>query len=102
MIKHTPGPWKYYYEGSGDYLILAGDDEKEIASVLQPKGGSGFLGGGPAEENEANAKFIVLACNSHYELLEACKAALPMIKRSVAPMTYSKVSAAIAKAEGRA
>ena len=27
-------------------------------------------------ENKANAQFIVTACNSYYELLEACRAAL--------------------------
>ena len=32
------------------------------------------------KETQANAKFIVRACNSHYDLLEACKEAYDALK----------------------
>lgn len=45
------------YEGSGDYALWV--EGIEIATVMQPLGGSGFLGGGPADENQANAALLV-------------------------------------------
>lgn len=57
---HTPGPWYiedgriYGQEARDDYLIC------DLAPGNQ----------GINETDEANAEFIVRACNSHYELLE--------------------------------
>lgn len=97
-MKHTPLPFTSAYEGSGDYVIYA--DGKEIACVMQPNGGSGFLGGGPADENDANARFIVTACNSHYDLLKALKACEPFADNNGLVFGVD-IRAAIAKAEGR-
>ena len=61
--------------------------------------------------DEADAQFIVRACNSHEDLLAACMAALLQSDESLAEYggfrlpaaqrIYDMVSAAIAKAEGR-
>lgn len=70
--QHTPGPWRaewlddldgWIMDGAGNYLatIVTEDDD-------------GFLV--PAAEQEANARFIVQACNSFEELLAAAKLSL--------------------------
>ena len=55
-------------------------------------------------EAEATAQYIVKACNSHAELLEACKTVNKDISRFrstyVRPVTLEKIRQAIAKAEG--
>lgn len=59
--EHTPGPWFYdngyiaHKDVDGDYAIC------EMHTAWDFK------------ERDANAEFIVRACNSHYELLESCK-----------------------------
>lgn len=66
--KHTPGPWR--------------TDENEIRMghayerrVLAPDGSNGgcVVAQLVGDDRIANAEFIVRACNSHYELLEALK-----------------------------
>lgn len=89
--KHTPVPW----------CVVPG------TSAIHTEDGL-YLGGANLRqgENEANAAFIVRACNSHYELLEALEAlsemlyAAPnwMLQRYRLPI--SKARAAIAKARG--
>lgn len=67
MSKHTPGPWKTERGTvhSGTIATVYGDGEWwEIWS----KSAGGLA--------EANARFIVQACNSHDELLEALAAML--------------------------
>lgn len=68
----------------------------------------GDHGRGTYDEGEANASFIIRACNAHEELVEACKAAkesfeqLIKINRIPENMAgYRLVCAALAKAEGK-
>ena len=60
MTKHTPGPWKTKHG-----LSIRAPDDKELAEMIRDWD--------IAFEAQANAEFIVRACNSHYELLEALK-----------------------------
>ena len=54
-----------------------------------------------AEDHEANAEFIVQACNSHADLLEACRGLIDMItdNRLHGPEVFFAADA-IAAAEG--
>ena len=56
----TPLPWRVAYLDAPD---IKGADGRVVACVSELS----------AEQNEANAAFIVTACNSHAALLEACK-----------------------------
>ena len=58
MSKHTPGPWKVHYEGSGDFVVYSGDVEIGTAWSQHAH----FMGSGEAElSNEANAHLIAAA-----------------------------------------
>ena len=59
MSQHTPGPWKSFYEGSGDYLVL-GADGSEVASLSRPDAHMMHTGPGSGI-NEANARLIAAA-----------------------------------------
>ncbi len=70
-MKHTPTPWE---------IAPAPDDAEslDIVSEYKVEGfgpSANWIAGcdlqGDPEENRANAEFIVRACNSHEELLEA-------------------------------
>ena len=91
-MKHTILPWRVT-RGSHAYPLEITSESRTIAQI---------------EHNncEANAEFIVRACNSHYELLEACKRTVEMFdKNSIAmnelPYTYTRLKQVIAKAEGK-
>ena len=58
-MKHTPGPWK---------VKLNLEDGFNIARIWE------------LPNSQANAEFIVRACNSHDDLLEACKYAFKNLK----------------------
>lgn len=60
--KHSPLPWRF--DATGRYVY---DADNVIAKCDGP---STYDGGLPAEEIEANGEFIVLACNSHDDLLD--------------------------------
>jgi len=62
--KHTPLPWKVAEEPLDDHrLTIFSYSDSEIAPAV--------AGGDNPEERDATAAFIVLACNSHYKLVEA-------------------------------
>lgn len=63
---HTAGKWTA--EKRANWIIRSA--EKQIATVSFTDS---------EEEHEANARFIVTACNSHQELLEACKMLLSLV-----------------------
>lgn len=90
--KHTPLPWKVE-NGAGRGAWIMGADE----------GWSALVCGNNDETAIANKAFILRACNSHYELLEACRL---LIGADGEGMLFServnKARLAIAKAEGRA
>jgi hypothetical protein len=64
-MAHTPTPWKVI----GGTIILSGDERKRWIGEVPPSA-SDF---GDFEEDRANARFIVIACNTHDELLVALK-----------------------------
>lgn len=87
-VKHTQGPWTaetYRVCQETGWSVKAGDDT--ICDVWS---------------GEIDTRFIVTACNSHYELLEALKAMVKMVCRT--PMQelpeVKQACDAIAKAEG--
>lgn len=63
MIKHTPTPWQAKPFGDNAWVVMRGD---MVLAVLSRED--------HPQWNEANAKFICRAANSHDALLEACKA----------------------------
>lgn len=65
--KHTPTPWRYSFNPSGKFEI---GTNKEYVALTIPYG----MVNQPIEyypREEANAEFIVRACNAHEELLKA-------------------------------
>jgi len=69
-MSHTPLPWRVVDNGNGTLSIGAEEDGGECRPAR--------VNGNAIEEpyatiTRANADFIVLACNAHEKLLEACK-----------------------------
>jgi hypothetical protein len=59
---HTPTPWKYTTNVGPTQALLTEDDGSTIAMLRNVAGQSAF---------EANARFIVTACNAHDGLVSA-------------------------------
>lgn len=100
-VKHTPGPWRALEFGETISIDQTPNGEKNSLCVsgvafINPRGNSNA--GIPSAQDRANARFIVRACNSHEELLEACKLALLILGDTE---KSSGIKQAIAKAEGR-
>jgi hypothetical protein len=98
-MKHTELPWEVAHYEDG---ILEGVNF--IRSTANPHPICTIINGGELPEVvAANAAFIVRACNSHYELLEACKAMLDQLSlgRDLSEGAYAdmltRARAAIAK-----
>lgn len=116
MSGHTPGPWFAVPYGDGNDTVICRDEagNQRIAFMAIP--GSRYEGDRRKSwaEIKANAAFIVRACNSHYELLEALELAANRLSRcSIDYDTRSRqffevkewaeeARAAIAKAKGDA
>ena len=98
QTKHTPGPW---YTRHGQISSLSSSHGCTIANCNRTAKGI------PDEEIEANAAFIVRACNAHDDLLNALQLAVATIERlerhapNSANGTLDVAKAAIAKAEDR-
>lgn len=96
MSKHTPTPWKMVDKG-----LVKGKLEFDL--YYNAPNGSCCLGAIRVPE-EANAAFIVRACNSHDELLEAFKKIADsceiLFKQNGFDFHLSFLKDAIAKAEG--
>ena len=85
-MKHTPTPWKLnvkqeptskrnvYEHGESFKLLGRGKSVFGIATIDGP---SNF---DMQDELRANAEFICRACNSHEDLLEACKFAFENLR----------------------
>lgn len=99
MGKHTPGPWT----ANGDMV----NTKKDCLYVAK-------CAGDTDEQAEANAEFIVRACNCHDELVEACKEFLKLEKFTSSLRTpdpngcwgdlcnaFAIAKSAISKAEGK-
>jgi hypothetical protein len=92
MSEHTATPWTIGYIGTSIY----GNDRNALVCQCNTELVPGMA--------EANADFILRACNAYAEMLEALKAALPFIVISDRPESGKRlklVEAVIAKAEGR-
>lgn len=94
-MKHTPLPWSIGGDGADIFGPDMPQSTNEHIADCQPEN-SGLLG--MSVLNVTNTAFIALACNSHYELLEA-------LKHAVAISDYNspwanKAREAIKKAEG--
>lgn len=90
--KRTPGPWTY--EGTGNFI--GGPDQQRVADV--------FRDNMPAEERQANAAFIVRACNTHDGLVGALQVMLRLLEGENLDEKFDGeaevVRAALASAEG--
>jgi hypothetical protein len=97
--EHTPLPWCVFDE-DGYYPGIESDGGKGQSIVLY---GESFEDCGVRGETHdqalVNAEFIVRACNSHYELLEALRGVVRVADRST--VEFDAARAAIAKAEGK-
>ena len=78
----TPGPWKWEWVerdlgwmNAGTTPVLRGPDGKALIDAFSPYEEAGLRSEYPNDVAEANAAFIVRACNSFDALLAAAKAA---------------------------
>lgn len=78
--QHTPLPWRGYPKGSlGEGLIVTGlpgreDHGVEIADLLDENlRANGESANAFCLRGRQNAAFIVRACNTHYQMLEALR-----------------------------
>ena len=74
--KHTATPWNMVSQKGligrqkeGDRLIYSVETKEHVSETFQYRNDEHT----DAETSIANAEFIVRACNSHEELVEACK-----------------------------
>jgi hypothetical protein len=91
--KHTPGPWFTKRQGFSTVYVEARLRDgwiQEVAACGPTEAGS--------EQQEANAEFIVRACNSHDQLVAALKAARDLIYAEVADGGYTAQAALIREA----
>lgn len=100
-MKHTKLPW---HVGMKPGPMIYGTKGEQIADMMEANGEADlfpYVG-----ENQANAAFIVRACNSHYELIAALeeltksyhsKSMMPVDKF---PAMWAFCESAIAKAKG--
>jgi hypothetical protein len=116
---HTKTPWKlqtfysvkniFPYEKMVRWLITQDKTAHSVVIVEFPDTLPG-LDGKPMGTDEEDAAFIVQACNSHDELLEACKPIIvdaniqsnsdEFVIVSLTVEEWQKIRAAIARAEG--
>lgn len=84
--QHTPLPWKNH-----NRIDLITDNEEVIGTLK----GFSFTDA----QDEANAAFIVRACNNHYKLIDLLSDALPFVENAIGDETYKqhKVKALIAE-----
>ena len=81
MSEHTKMPWRTSDEREMNGAIWIGCDHPKVGFVSHAEVRSGCEEADELGSIEANATFIIRACNSHYELLAACKEANEAIER---------------------
>lgn len=108
MTQHTRTPWRTDPDYCND--IQTSDGKLTIASIWHEEGGPWLP---PLEEAEANAAFIVRACNAHDDMLSALRdvaeylgdepvaPSYPSAHHAATVALIRSVRAAIARAEGR-
>jgi hypothetical protein len=84
-VSETKLPWKAFgpYDNgfmSTGYLIVTDYDVHEPEPEVGMFDGAEPLHGPNSGFTKEDAEFIVRACNSHYQLLEACKSLLPILE----------------------
>ena len=83
---HTPLPWVIGY-GYADYIAIEAvtkEDFECIAIIELDEHGAK-----PTPEQEANAEFMVRACNSHTDMLEALEGIRDLAHTGSAPMAFN-------------
>lgn len=96
MSDHTPTPWKYQRQIESDFISGRNHPTYPIYT-------NGGKFGNPAEaKSEADAEFIVRACNSHDDLLAACSEAVEILSVYLPESlpTLKAIKAAVDKAKG--
>ena len=73
--KHTPGPWAVDSDTGHDYVLAPPLDENEGGATIICRMGL---------ESDANAEYIVRACNNHDDLLEALRSIVVDADRLIA------------------
>lgn len=108
--KHTALPWKVSVcadERHHSHSIMSVELSRKMEAsepAAHPLLAAVRFGRGhvDAREAEANAQFIVTACNAHYDLLAACEAVvdLPSLHLPTHSKLLNKVRSALRKAKG--
>lgn len=121
--KHTPLPWEAGRMVNEDGSVMTKEElRRYLCEAIDNGNDDGFFfisqgdrmpdichtGNGPTSRE--NAMFIVRACNSHYELLAACKAVVMMLDcddrnpclEEIIERANTMVRAALAKARSEA
>lgn len=100
MSEHTPTPW----------VVVVGKDNSDNGEPLSPDIFGTITGGnegwhiarvwlaGKYLNGEANAEFIVLACNNHDALVKALEGVIRVADRKT--VEFDAARAALAKARG--
>lgn len=99
-MKHTPTPYNFNISVNDPDFFSLSSNGIEIGLIdrlldISPEDEEGN------SEGETNAAFIVQACNSHADLLEALKLFVQDVRCHGFGYKLEKAAAAIAKAEGR-
>jgi len=95
-VKHTPEPWEINDYINKSICVKFWINAKNCNdTIIEIKSYDNI------KKAKANANFIIKACNSHYELLEACKSALNYINGDGYKNTIPKLQQAINKVEGK-
>ena len=112
MTKRTEGPWGADWSRVNGHIGISinGANGRQVATVYLdnyhcPNRPGGEINHPDNDESRGNAAFIVLACNCHDELVEACKMLIHFVPDGwPMPLGWIQVVAqaeqAIAKAEG--
>lgn len=108
--KHTPLPWHVFSNYKGGIPLSVGSLHSPRGSVTIAR--IDWLGSNSKELDDstgiikADAEFIVRACNTHYDLVNACKEAVKALTSNCAWLpdeyqtAFRECEAAIKKAEG--
>jgi hypothetical protein len=109
MSTHTPVPWEIYPDGDRRHVVRAGSVRTVTAAITQAEW-IAELDPDATEESqeltEANASYIVTACNAFPDLLEAVNLLLAAIafaevnKHPAIDACLDYATAAVAKAKG--
>lgn len=99
-MEHTPTPWRVTcaYPDETDNVKVKTNGCIAIKSGVRA---IGLFGHESRDEANANAAFIVRACNCHDELVATLKLCQEMLEMHGETYLWRKVSDILAKAEGK-